>query len=72
MSLTFCALTTAVSRVNIWYQKNALSGLGRCPLKGDGSVVIGSLLIVTLIVGFCIFSTFCYALSYVLLLLQSS
>ena len=40
----------------------APSGLGNCPFWGGGSVVVDSLLIVTPIVGFCNFSTFCCAL----------
>ena len=35
------------------------SGLGCCPFKGSGSLVVDSLLIVTPIVGFCNCSTIC-------------
>ena len=56
----FCASKTAESRENIWYQCTAFK-----PPSGLGSVVVDSLLCVTLIVGFCYCSMFCYALHYV-------
>ena len=39
--------------------------LGCCPFYGGGCVVVDSLLIVTLIVGFCNCSLFCWTLLYV-------
>ena len=51
-----------------------LSGLGCCPFLGGGSVVVDSLLIVTPIVGICIFSLFCFVVRYFMfiLVLQAS
>ena len=73
----FCASTTVESRSKIWYQSNAFKppapgGLGCCPFKGSGPVVVDSLLIVTPIVGFC--NVLCFVVRYFMsiLVLQSS
>ena len=65
-----CVLTTTESRVKIWCQYNAFKpagGLGCCPFRGGGSVVVYSLFMnLTLFVGVLCWSLFWYSLLCVL------